>query len=153
MGLASLTRPGLIFPDLPGADPPTVLRALAERVTAAGVVEAEDELYRRLWEREQLGSTGIGRGVAIPHCKIASLDRVTLAVGIARREVDFGAVDDVPVRIFFLLVSPQDEPAEHLRSLAAISEWLKGDPPLERMVEADDPEEILALLDGKGDEP
>jgi len=68
MRLADFTSQELVFTQVPGSDTVTVLRAISDRLSEKGVVEDGDELYRRLWEREKLGSTGIGSEVAIPHC-------------------------------------------------------------------------------------
>src|ERR1700724_3918944 len=86
-----LTRPELIFFDLPATDRHSVLRELAERVAATGLVRDGGALFRALLEREQLGSTGIGHGGAIPHCKLKGLERGILAVGIARPPVEISA--------------------------------------------------------------
>lgn len=145
IGLGSITSPELIFPELPGADRPTVLRAFAERLAEQGLVKDADELYRSLWEREELGSTVISSGVAVPHCKLAGLDRVVVAIGLSRKGVDFDADDGAPVQLFFLVVSPQESPAGHLRSLAAISKWIKADHHVERILELDDPWSIYEL--------
>ena len=150
MGLATLIGPELIFPDLGGSDRPTVLRELAERVVEAGRVDDADRLYQRLWEREQLGSTGVGSGVAVPHCKMKGIDRPVMAVGVTAKAIDFGAVDGKPVAVFFLLVSPEDEPAEHLRALAEISRWARADRHVERIRKARSADEILELLRREG---
>ena len=148
--LETLTDPQLIFPGLAANDAAGVLRQLAERLAATGIVPATEPLFERLWEREQLGSTAIGRGIAIPHCKLDGLARVVVAVGLAPRGVDFGAADGQPVRLFFVVVSPSRSPAEHLQSLAAISRWVKGDGRVERLLAAQRPEEVLELLRGPG---
>lgn len=148
MKLGSLTRPELIFAELAGSDRLTVLRALAQHLVEAGSVNDADDLYRKLWEREKLGSTGIGGGVAIPHCKLNGLDRVVLAVGMVKEGIDFDAADGKPVRLFFLLISPHDSPADHLQSLAAISKWVKADRHVERILKLGDRREIYALLAG-----
>ena len=147
MRLSSLTRPDLIFVDLPGADGPTVLRAFAERVVERGIVDDADQLYRRLLEREKLGTTALGQGVAVPHCKIDGLDRVIVAVGLFARGIDFEATDGEPVRLLFLVVSPNAAPAEHLQSLAAISRWVKTDHHVERILALEEAEKIYDLLD------
>lgn len=146
MNLGSLTGPQLIFPDLDGKDVEGVLRALAQRVASTGVVTDAERLYEKLQERETLGSTGIGSGVAIPHCKMKGLDGAILAVGLKKRGVDFGAVDQKPVRLFFLVVSPQDSPAIHLQVLAAISRWVKADGHVERTLAMSDLHEIYEFL-------
>lgn len=144
--LGELTEPGLVFPDVGGTDASSALRDLAERLHERGVVDDPEHLYQKLWEREQLGSTGIGGGVAIPHCKLSGLDDVVVAVGISRSGIDFGAVDDLPVRLFFLVVSPMKAPAAHLQSLASISKWVKADAHVERILSLDDPHEIHELI-------
>ena len=151
MELGALTRPELIFPDLPATDPEGVLRALAGRVAAAGQVRDGDELFQRLWEREQLGSTGIGQGVAIPHCKLKGLRHGVVAVGLVPAGVDFGAADGQPVKVFFLVVSPAESPAEHLQILAALSRWLKAGGHAGSLLALHDPVEVYDLLRGEAD--
>jgi PTS system nitrogen regulatory IIA component len=146
MNLGSLTEPQLIFPDLPGGDAASVLRAFAERVAGLGYVADADRLYDKLLERERLGSTGIGAGVAIPHCKMKGLERAVVAIAAAQRPVEFGAVDGQPVRLFFLVVSPNDSPAVHLQVLASISRWVKADSHVERLVEMHDRQQIFDFL-------
>lgn len=146
MRLGALTRPELIFPDLPAADRAEVLRAFAERVAGQGLVKSGEELFQRLWEREQLGSTGIGSGVAIPHCKLQGLARGIVAVGMVPEGVDFGAPDGRPVKVLFLVVSPSASPAEHLQVLAAISRWLRADHHAERILALHDAAQVYHLL-------
>ena len=150
MGLGSLTRPELILSDLPATDPVEVLRVFADRLAKAGVVRDADELFRRLREREQLSSTGIGAGVAIPHCKMPGLKQTVVAVGLAPQGVDFGAADGKPVRLFFLAVSPEVSPAEHLRVLASISRWVKTGRNAERVLEIRDPQAVYDFLQEEG---
>ena len=150
MRLDSLTEPELIFPDLDAETRDDVLSALASRLARhEGVVDAED-LYEKLVEREQLGSTGVGSGVAIPHCKVAGLSEVVMAIGISRKGVDFAAIDTEPVRLFFAVISPTDAPATHLQVLAAISRWLKQDSHVSRLLALDDRQEIYRLLEEEG---
>lgn len=147
MRLESLTRPELIFRHLPAQDRDWVLQALAGRLADRGLVASAEELFEKLLEREQLGSTGIGAGVAIPHCKLKSLERPVLAIGVTDRPgVDFGAIDGKPVRLFFLLVSPTQSPAEHLQVLAAISRWVKEGDRVAELLDSRDAEEIYSLL-------
>ncbi len=128
-----------------------MLRALADRLAEAGAVRDAERLYRRLLEREELGSTALGSGTAVPHCKLKKLDRVVVAVGLSRQAIDFGG-EAGPVRAFFLVVSPEGAPAEHLRALAAISQWIKTDHHVERLLELTRPAAIYELLRGGTDE-
>lgn len=150
MRLDSLTEPDLIFPDLVVDGRDGVLRTLADRLARHQGIVDSDDLYEKLLEREQLGSTGVGSGVAIPHCKLEGLDEVVLAVGISRKGVDFGAVDAQPVRLFFVVVSPTGTPAAHLQVLAAISRWLKKDSHVSRLLALQDRQQIYALLEEEG---
>ena len=150
MNLGDLTKPELIFVDLPGSDRPTILQAMSDRLTEVHVCEDADDLYRNLWEREELGSTAIGSGVAVPHCKMKDLDEVIVAIGVSRREVDFASEDGNPVRLLFLVISPEDKPADHLRSLAAISKWVKSDSHVEDLLKSGDAGEIYRLLKEQG---
>jgi fructose-specific phosphotransferase system IIA component len=147
--LGALTRPELIFPDLPGTDRHGVLRALADRVARQGLVDSGEELFQKLWEREQLGSTGIGQGVAIPHCKLNGLRQGVVAVGLVPEGVEFGAVDGQPVKVFFLVVSPGGAPAQHLQVLAAISRWIKADGHAGRLLGLHDAARVYDLLRGE----
>jgi nitrogen PTS system EIIA component len=149
--LGSLTRPELIFPDLPAADRQEVLRTLAGRIAGAGLVKSGDELFQKLWEREQLGSTGIGSGVAIPHCKLQGLAHGIVAVGLVPEGVDFGAADGRPVKVLFLVVSPSGSPGEHLQILAAISRWVRAPHNAGKLLGLCDPAAVYDLLqDGGG---
>lgn len=155
MLLGELTRPDLIFPDLPAVDRQEVLRALADRVAGRGLVKSGDELFQKLWEREQLGSTGIGSGIAIPHCKLPGLTRGIVAVGLvgsgpAGGGVDFGAADGKPVRVLFLVVSPSGSPAEHLQILAALSRWARAGQHAEKILALRDPAAVYDLLQDQG---
>ena len=97
-------------------------------------------------EREELGSTGIGSGVAIPHCKVERLEEVIVAIGILDEAIEFGASDGLPVRLLFLVLSPESSPAAHLKSLAAISRWVQADSHVERILEEPSRDFILELL-------
>ena len=144
--LETLTDPHLIFPGLAASDGDGMLRELAARLWVVRAVDDPETVYVRLRDRESLGSTAVGNGVAIPHCKLDQLERVVVAVGLAPGGVDFGAADGKPVRVFFVVIAPTRAPAEHLQSLAAISRWLRGERRVDRLLAATGPEEILDLL-------
>jgi PTS system nitrogen regulatory IIA component len=102
----------------PGGNKRSLLQQLAN-LPRSGSARSRDD-PRELTEREQLGSTGFGQGVAIPHGKIEGLNRIVRHVQPARRAIDFKAIDGKPVDLVFLLLSPPDAGAEHLKALAAI---------------------------------
>lgn len=146
MQLGSLIQPGLIFPDLPAVDRPQLLRVFAERIAARGLTRDIEELYRKLWEREELGSTAIGLGIAIPHCKLPNIPQGVVAIGIVPEGVDFGAADGRPVRLFFLVISPSQSAAEHLQVLAAISRWVKAGQHVDEILQLRNPEAIYDFV-------
>ena len=151
MQLETLVAPDLVFPDLPAFDVSTVLRAFADRVAATGRVADADSLYQALWEREQLGSTGIGHGVAIPHCKVEGISNVILAIGHVPKGLPFGAVDGLSVRLFFLVISPDSQPAAHLQCLSAISKWVQKSGRIDDLLAADSTETMLEILGQPGE--
>ena len=150
MRLASLTRPELIFPDLPAQDRDAVLRALAGRIAGLGLVRDAEGLFQKLREREQLGSTGIGAGVAIPHTKLPGLEEEIVAIAMVPEGVGFGAADGQPVRLLFLVLSPSSAPAAHLQVLAAISRWLRTPGKADHLLELRDPAAVVQFLEEGG---
>ncbi len=98
-------------------------------------------------KREELGSTGIGRGVAVPHTKHPSVDRLVGTVAISRDGVDFESLDGDKVQLFFLLISPPDRPGDHLRALENISRQLRDDMFCKYLKQAKTKEDIQQLLE------
>jgi PTS system fructose-specific IIA component/PTS system nitrogen regulatory IIA component len=98
-------------------------------------------------KREDLGSTGIGRGVAVPHTKHPSVRRLVGTVAVSHDGVDFKSLDGEPVQLFFLLVSPPDRPGDHLRALENISRQLRDDSFCKQLKSAKGPLEIQHLLE------
>ena len=97
-------------------------------VTANGIsAEDRDSIVAAVMKREELGSTGIGRGVAVPHTKHPSVDRLVGTVGISEGGVDFDSLDGEKVNLLFLLISPPDRPGDHLRALENISRQLRDE--------------------------
>ena len=124
--MKDLLRRDLIIADIKAIDKVGVIREFAAHLSAAGKVRDADELVRVLMERESMGSTGIGDGVAIPHGKLHSMSDMIVAFGRSHRGVDYQSLDDKPAYLFFLLVTPDDNPGEHLKMLARISRILKN---------------------------
>lgn len=144
--IRDLTRRELIFADVRGRERATVLKTLSSMMVEQGVAAAADRLYEALWEREELQSTGIGDGVAIPHCKVRGLKQVVMAVATCSEEVDFDAPDGKPVRLIFLLLSPRRDAVSHLRSLSTLSGWLRGHPDLASQLAGRPEEQIYRAL-------
>jgi nitrogen PTS system EIIA component len=121
------------------------LQELAARAaTAAG--RSEREIFDTLLQRERLGSTGIGRGVAIPHGKLAKLDQLIGLFARLERPVDFDALDGEPVDLIFLLLAPEGAGADHLKALARIARLLRDDKVADKLRAARDADALFALL-------
>ncbi len=112
--------------------------------------KSEAILFKTLKRRENLGSTGIGKGIAIPHCRSLVVSRLRLAYGRKPLGVDFKAIDDQPVRNFFLIVAPPLEVSnQYLPVLGKIAQFAKDPDVPAQLMEIDTPEEFLALLEEK----
>jgi len=105
-----------------------------------------------LTEREKLGSTGIGGGVAIPHGKVKDLTAITLGFGRSRQGVAFDSMDGKPTHIFFLLLTPENSTGLHLKMLARISRLLKQEPFREKLLQAETGDELYQVIAAEDDE-
>jgi len=131
-----------ILVDLKANDKKGVLEELSKPVSRIAGIN-QQELVRVLMEREQLGSTGIGGGIGIPHGKLKNLDNLVLGFGLSRKGIDFDSMDRRPTHIFFLLVTPENSTGLHLKVLARISRLLKNDDFKEKLFQISDAEEFL----------
>jgi len=104
-----------------------------------------------LLEREKLGSTGVGEGIAIPHGKIAGLNDLIISFGRSAKGVDYDAMDGKPVHLFFMLMAPDGSAGQHLKALAKISRMLKDVPFRRQLMAAESPEDLYGLIVGQGD--
>ncbi|MFZ9091189.1 MAG: PTS sugar transporter subunit IIA [Planctomycetaceae bacterium] len=117
-----------IIPDLSATTKEDVIREMVASLRSTGAIAASDEesVVAAILKREELGSTGIGNGVAVPHTKHPVVDQIRAAVAISRGGVEFDSLDGEDVYIFFLVVSPSDRPGDHLRGLENISRHLRN---------------------------
>lgn len=111
--------------DIKGTQKADVLSELCESLEKSGKIKDKSKILNALLEREKLGSTGIGQGVAIPHAKSETVTEVVAALGISKKGIQFDALDGEPVYLVFLLISPPDSSGTHLKILARISRLLK----------------------------
>lgn len=128
MKLTEFVIQNAILPNLKATTKEDVIREMVAHMKSAGALKASDEdaVVARILKREELGSTGIGNGVAVPHTKHASVEKLSAMVAISRTGVDFSSLDGENVFILFLLVSPPDRPGDHLRGLENISRHLRS---------------------------
>lgn len=128
MKLCEFVAADAVIPDLEPTTKEGAIRAMVASLTKAGCIKPQDEegIVAAILKREELGSTGIGNGVAVPHTKHQSVDKLIATVALSRQGVDFSSLDGEPVYIIFLLVSPPSRPGDHLRALESISRHLRN---------------------------
>ncbi|NPA24287.1 MAG: PTS sugar transporter subunit IIA [Deltaproteobacteria bacterium] len=146
MKITDYLTPELVFADLPPGEKDEILEALATRVAEVIPKLSRDRVLAVLKEREALGSTGIGGGIAIPHGKMAELDDIVILFARNREGVDFAAVDGRPVQLFFLLLAPESAAGTHLKILARISRMLKNQEFRLKLLEAPGADDLYALI-------
>jgi len=144
--LSDYLTENLIVYSIKGKSSEEVLEELSQLLYSRGIVKNRDKLLQELRKREELGSTAIDNGVAIPHCKLDEIEKVVAAVGISRQGVSFNSVDHKPTHIFFLLVSPQKAIEEHLLALAAISHIARRKEAKKSLINAKDSSGILEAI-------
>ena len=111
---------------------------------------SERHIFETVLQRERLGSTGVGNGVAIPHGKLADIERLTGVFARLDRPVDFDAIDGQPVDLVFLLLAPEDAGADHLKALSRIARTLRDPERVERLRRTTDPDALVAVLSDPG---
>jgi len=123
-------------------------QALHELARRAAALTGEDEhkIFESLWEREQLGSTGIGNGTAVPHGRIPGFKRTLTMFARLEKPIDFDAIDNQPVDLIFLLLTPADAGADHLKALARISRLLRNRAMCAKLRGTESTDAIYALL-------
>lgn len=146
MLLTELLTPERIKIPLASTGKDELLGELVDVIDASFSREDRRDVLRAVKEREDVLSTGIGHGVAIPHGKSSSVPRLALAAGVTREGVNFDALDGQPVNLFFLLVGPESAAGEHVKALSRISRLLRRESFRERLIAAATPEEFYSIL-------
>lgn len=135
--------------ELDGRKKLDIIRELVALIADGGRITDADLVVSQILERESLATTGIGSGIAIPHCLSEAARETVLAVGRKRAGAKFDAVDRRPVSLFFLMVGPPDAHNEHLRLLSRLARYLHDPSLKEGLLEAASPEEVLALFEAR----
>jgi fructose-specific phosphotransferase system IIA component len=149
MKFADFMSTEAIIPEIAADGKEGVIREMVEALQNAGRIEADnvEGIIAAIMKREELGSTGIGRGVAVPHTKHQSVGQLVGAVGVSRDGIDFNSLDGEKVNLVFLLVSPPDRPGDHLRALENISRQLRDDTFCRFLKQSKSAEDIVQLLE------
>ncbi len=146
MKISELLKSGTIVADLRCATKTAVLSELTDALHGSYPALSRNTVLNVLLERERLGSTGIGDGVAIPHGKLGDIDELLLCFGRSRDGVDFDSIDGKPAHLFFLLIAPEDSVGIHLKTLARISKLLKESRVRSRLISASSQEDIVSII-------
>ncbi len=146
MRLSELLEENNIIPDLKAKDKKGALEELAQAMVSQKPYLDKGALVNVLLDRERLGSTGIGDGVAIPHGKFHGIEQPIISFGRSRKGLDFESMDGEPVYLFFLLVAPENSASIHLKVLAKIARILKNSSFRKVLIEAQSQKEIYETI-------
>jgi len=151
MNMRDALKESCVIADLKGVTKNEVLREMASSLKEAGFIPDVEEAVSVILERERLGSTGIGDGIAIPHGKMKGIDHILCAFGRSKEGVDFDAVDGKPVHILFLLLAPEDSAGLHIQMLSRISRILRDPSLRKRLAEQGKQKDLYADIVGEDD--
>jgi nitrogen PTS system EIIA component len=146
MKITEIMTPEMVIPQLRGASKPDVLNELAQSLCKQHREIVFERLLAVLNERERLGSTAIGDGIAIPHGKLRGISQILGVFARSPAGVDFDSLDGNPTYLFFLLVAPEDSASLHLKALARVSRLFKDSTFRQRLMDAPDGAELYRLL-------
>ena len=144
--LSSLLKESLIELKLEGKDKTEIIDELVGIISKSGKVKSKKALSSALMEREKLGSTAIGNGVAVPHTKIDGIKHTVLAFGRSAAGVDFNSLDGEKTHLFFMIISPKEDIGAHLKVLAKISHLIKDRFMVGLFKKANSKKEILSII-------
>ena len=146
MKIMDILNKDCIIPELRSENKKEVLEELTGALLNCKANLNKESLVEVLLERERLGSTGIGDGIAIPHGKVQDLDELVLSFGRSTQGIEFDSMDGRPTHLFFLLIAPENSAGIHLRALAKISRLLKSLHFRKRLLEAETREELFQVI-------
>lgn len=154
MKLQDFLEPRAVLPDLETSVRDEAMGRLVDALVAAGRIapEQRDDVLLKLLEREASGSTGFGKGVAVPHIKHNAVNSMVAAIGISPRGIDFTALDKQPVFTVVMLMSPPDHPEEHLQAMETVFSLLQDEHFRSQLRQADDAQAVMELLGTPGED-
>jgi PTS system nitrogen regulatory IIA component len=146
MALLDLISRDVIKVPLQGSSKPDVIRELVELLRDAGRIAEVQPAYDAVMTREAMGSTGLENGIAVPHAKTRAVRKLTIAIGVAPRGVEFQSIDGRPARLFFLLLAPPDQSGPHIQALAEIARLTRSQGFCDALLGASSPQEVVDLF-------
>lgn len=141
-----LLSPDRIEIELPGRSKADVINALVDLLRGHEAISSLEAVRTAIFEREQVMSTGVGKGLGLPHAKTPAALETVAAFATTREPVDFGSIDDMPVRLVLLLVGPESDKSQHIKILGRISRLVSRDAVRQALIDASSPEDILHTL-------
>jgi PTS system nitrogen regulatory IIA component len=150
----ALLSEDMVIPEILSQERDSVLEEMVRYLKSKDKVRKDKELYEKLIQREKLGSTAIGKGIAIPHCKLKEAESPLLALAVSQKGVRFEALDGKPTHLFFLVVSSPDNPGQSLQILASLAHLIRkaGSLP-KRIMAAKNPRKILEIIREEEERP
>ncbi|MEZ4269976.1 MAG: PTS sugar transporter subunit IIA [Myxococcota bacterium] len=147
MRINDILRPDMVLSSVVASDKENLLKQLAEHLAQhANIGVSAEQIHTALVDRERLGSTGVGEGVAIPHAKLPGLNELTACFGRVAAGVSFDSIDQKPVKLVFVLLVPDKSAGAHLKALARISRLLRNPEFRSALVEASEPSTIYDIF-------
>jgi PTS system nitrogen regulatory IIA component len=145
MQIADFLTPQAVFERVKAPNKKKLIGDLAGHAAVLAGLDA-NTVFETLWEREKLSSTGVGHGVAIPHGRLAKLEKIVGVFAHLDGAIDFESIDEAPVDLVFLLLTPADAGADHLKALARVSRLMRNAQFCEKLRASSDSAELYALL-------
>jgi len=147
MRLTEILEPGCIKVPLSATDKQSAIYELVDVLAEQGKITDAEEVKDAVWQRESTRTTGIGHGLAIPHGKVAQVDRLIMAIGRPAEPIDFKAIDARPVSLIILLVSPADQTGPHIQALATVSRMMTNEKFRHAVRDAGTSEQVYQLIE------
>ncbi len=126
-----------------------VIRELIQTLKSAGKIKDVESVYQAIIKRESQGSTGLEKGIAVPHAKSAQVDNLTIAVGVSASGIDFQSIDGKPSTLFFLILAPPDQSGPHIEALAEIARLVRSSGFCEALINAKSAKEVVSTFRGE----
>lgn len=146
MELTQLLDPSNVAVGIDASDKEALINAVIDLIADRDVVLDAGAMRQAVFEREKTMSTGVGKGLGLPHAKTSAVDGILAALAVAKAPVDFESMDNEPVRIVFLLVGKRDSKSQHVRILSRISRMMNQKDTRERVLAANSSEELLSVI-------
>ena len=148
MAIIDLLSTGLIKVPLTSESKPAVIRELVQILKDAGKIVDFERALQDIIKREEMGSTGLELGIAVPHAKSDTVKTLTLAIGISPQGIDFQSLDGKPARLFFLMLAPPNQSGPHIEALAEIARMAKSRAFLDTLMNARTSKDVMDLFQG-----